>query len=67
VEHTSIESAWEHQVLTDLLSKTYEEVAASHSCSRGTIYRIALKHGARKTEQRIIECQATRQTAPLTP
>lgn len=45
----------ENKVLSDLSSMTYEEVAAANNCSRGTIYRIALKNGARKTEQRILE------------
>lgn len=48
-------STWENQVLTDLRSMSYEQVAEAHGCSRGTIYRIALRNNARKTELRIQE------------
>lgn len=53
-EHTD-PSTWETLVLHDLSTMSYEEVAERHDCSRGTVYRIALRYGARKTELRIQE------------
>lgn len=43
----------EKTILADLQEMTYEECRLKHGVSRGTVYRIALKYGARKTEQRI--------------
>ncbi|PZR81434.1 MAG: hypothetical protein DI537_38230 [Stutzerimonas stutzeri] len=45
----------EARIIGDLAVMGYQQVADRHRCSRGTVYRIALKHGARKTEHRIIE------------
>ncbi len=39
---------------------TYEEVARRHGWSRGRIYALARRHGARKTEMRIAERAAER-------
>ena len=47
--------AWELMILEDLKSMSYEDVATKHATSRGTVYSIAVKHGARKHEQRIQE------------
>jgi DNA modification methylase len=52
---TDIVDPSDAQVLADLATMSYEDVAKRHRCSRGTVYRIALKHGARKTEERIQE------------
>lgn len=44
----------EEGILADLRSgQTYEEVATTHGVSRGRVYAVALKHGARKNEARI--------------
>lgn len=51
----------ERQVLLDLDETTYEQVAAKHGWSRGRIYALALRHGARKTERRITERKAERE------
>lgn len=45
----------EADVLAMLARDTYEEVAKATGWSRGRIYALALKHGARKTETRIRE------------
>ena len=46
----------EASVLNDLANDlSYENVAERNNTSRGTVYRIAVKHGARKHEQRIQE------------
>lgn len=50
----------EASVLTDLATMTYEEIHRKTGMSRGRIYAIALKHGARKTEMRIREKAAER-------
>lgn len=54
-------SAEEQRVLSLLLDHTYEEVRAATGWSRGRIYALALKTGARKTERRIRERAADRQ------
>jgi len=48
------------RVLSLLSSHTYDEVHAMTGWSRGRIYALALRSGARKTEQRIRERQAER-------
>lgn len=45
----------EAQVLADLASMTYDEIRQKRGLSRGKIYSIALKYGARKNEARIRE------------
>lgn len=50
----------ESHVLNLLQEHTYEEVRLQTGWSRGRIYALALKAGARKTEQRILERQAER-------
>lgn len=47
----------EAEVVADLHDPAmrYEDIARKHQTSRGTIYNIALKHGARKHEARIRE------------
>lgn len=46
----------EQAVLNALASnKSYEQIAAEHGRSRGWVYSIAVKHGARKHEARISE------------
>lgn len=43
-------------ILRDLnAGMTYQEIAMKYECSRGTVYRIAVKHAARKNEARINE------------
>jgi DNA modification methylase len=49
-------------ILRDLQQLTYEETARKHSVSRGTVYAIAVKAGARKHEQRILQKNADRKT-----
>lgn len=51
---------FEASVLQDLASMSYESVAARHQTSRGRVYNIALKHGARKNEARIAEREKER-------
>ena len=48
-------SNFELQVIADMQETTYEEAAQRHGISRGKVYEIALRHGARKTENRIME------------
>jgi DNA modification methylase len=50
----------DEQILNLLGSKTYDEVSRETGYSRGRIYGIALKNGARKTEKRILERAAER-------
>lgn len=56
----SVETVTEDKVLRLLTSHTYEEVRAITGWSRGKIYQLALRHGARKTESRIMERQQDR-------
>lgn len=51
----------DEQVVAMLQTHQYEELAQLTGRSRGTIYRLALKNGARKTEARIMERKAERQ------
>lgn len=53
---TEVEAA----VIADLATMTYEQVHEKTGMSRGKIYSIALKHGARKNEARIRERAAER-------
>ena len=48
-------SAEDATLLDDLKTHTYEEVAARHNVSRGKVYAVAVKHGARKNEALIRE------------
>jgi len=50
----------EAEVVADLATMTYDEIRQKRGMSRGRIYAIALKHGARKTETRIRERAAER-------
>lgn len=50
----------EKRVMELLATHSYVEVAQATGLSRGTIYRIALKSGARKTESRILQRHAER-------
>ena len=50
----------EQSVLRDLQVMTYEETSRKHDWSRGRIYDLALRAGARKTEARIQERQSDR-------
>ena len=50
----------EAAILADLATMTYDEVRQKTGASRGRIYAIALRHGARKTEARIRERAAER-------
>ena len=50
----------ERAVVTDLATMTYEQVRAKHGWSRGRIYALAMRTGARKTETRIREKAAER-------
>jgi DNA modification methylase len=45
----------EAAIVSDLATMRYEDVAARHGTSRGKVYQIALKRGARKYEDRIRE------------
>ncbi len=45
----------EREVIRDLATMTYEEVSANHGWSRGRIYKLAMRTGARKNERRIRE------------
>ncbi len=47
-------------ILRDLQDLTYQQVADKHAVSRGTVYAIAVKAGARKHEQLIQQKQADR-------
>lgn len=58
-------AAEEMHVLSLLQSKTYDEIAQETGWSRGRIYALALKTGARKTEARIRERAKQRQTRQL--
>ncbi|SRR5581483_10252020 len=51
---------WEANVLADLATMSYEEVSAKHGISRGKIWKLALRHNARKNEARIQERAAAR-------
>ena len=51
---------FEEAVLERLAKATYEETAEAFGISRGKVYQIALKNGARKTERRIMERAAER-------
>ncbi|QAY80339.1 site-specific DNA-methyltransferase [Sphingosinicella sp. BN140058] len=53
-------SAIERAVLADLQTMTYDEVRAKHGWSRGKIYALACREGARKTEAKIRERAADR-------
>lgn len=53
-------SAEECQILELLQTKTYEEIETLTKWSRGRIYALALRTGARKTENRIRERQKER-------
>lgn len=55
----------EEDVLRLLSTNTYEKVRELTGWSRGKIYQLALKSGARKTEQRILERQAERRQRQL--
>ena len=48
-------TAIEQKVLHGLATQSYEEVAGLVGRSRGFVYQVALKHGARKNERRIQE------------
>lgn len=50
----------ERRILRELPTSTYEELSSATGLSRGKIYAIALKHGARKNELRIRERAADR-------
>lgn len=50
----------ERAILTDLKAMTYDQVREKHGWSRGRIYSLALREGARKTEARILERRAER-------
>lgn len=54
-------SAEERQIVTDLATMTYDQVALKHGCSRGRVWKLALRTGARKNEARIKERAADRQ------
>lgn len=58
-------AAEEMHVLSLPQSKTYDEIAQETGWSRGRIYALALKTGARKTEARIRERAKERQTRQL--
>ena len=45
----------ERTVVTDLATMTYDEVRLKHGWSRGKIWKLAMRTGARKNEQRIRE------------
>lgn len=45
----------EREVVTDLAVMTYDEVRLKHGWSRGRIWKLAMRTGARKTEARIRE------------
>ncbi len=55
----------QRKVLELLQSKTYEEVRAETGWSKGRIYELALRTGARKTENRIRERQEERRRRQL--
>lgn len=55
----------DQQVLELLQTKTYEQVKEATGWSRGRIYTLALKSGARKTEVRIAERAAERRARQL--
>jgi len=57
--------AEEKRVLSLLATHTYEEIATATGWSRGRIYALALKTGARKTEGRIRERAKERQARQL--
>ncbi len=48
------------EILQKLSQSTYQETATAFGVSRGKVYQLALKNGARKTEQRIMERAAER-------
>lgn len=50
----------EAAVIADLATMTYDQIHRKTGMSRGKIYSIALKHGARKNEERIRERAADR-------
>ncbi len=51
-----------NEILADLGHMSYQEVADKHHTSRGTIYRVAVAHDARKNEARIQERRRERLT-----
>ena len=54
--HATDDERVDHPVLLDLAtSMTYNDISRKHGWSRGRIYNLALRHGARKTEARIRE------------
>jgi DNA modification methylase len=55
----------DQQILELLPTHTYEKLVALTGRSKGDIYRIALKNGARKTESRIKERKADREKRQL--
>jgi hypothetical protein len=55
----------ETDILQALPVMTYDEIRAASGWSRGKIYSLALKHGARKTEARIRERAAERKARQL--
>ena len=55
----------DQKILALLPSHTYEELATISGRSKGSIYAIALKHGARKTESRIQERKSERTARQL--
>ena len=55
----------EADILQALPVMTYDEIRAASGWSRGRIYGLALKHGARKTEARIRERAAERKARQL--
>jgi len=64
-QNLPIEIDQEAEVLSLLKTNTYEEVHQQTGWSRGRIYTLALKHGARKTELRIVERHAERRKRQL--
>lgn len=55
---------FEASVIQSLLtSATYEDIARAHGCSRGRVYAVALKYGARKYERRIQQRRRDREAA----
>jgi DNA modification methylase len=55
----------EADILQALPVMTYDQIRAASGWSRGKIYNVALKHGARKTEARIRERTAERKARQL--
>lgn len=61
----AVDAFSEQEILVLLQSRTYEEIRSQTGWSRGRIYQVALKHGARKTEARIVERHAHRRQRQL--